>query len=464
MGHQQRTAACGASRREFLKCSTIMAAGAALAGPLALGRSVHAAGSDEIKVALVGCGNRGTGAAAQALSTQGPVKLWAMADAFEDRLEASLQNLLKGQIENYDREAGGGLGDKINVPPERRFVGLDAYRKAIESGVDLVVFAEPPGFRPEHFEYAVQVGKHVFMEKPLATDAPGVRRILTAAAVAKKKNLKVGVGLQRHHQVPYVETVKRIHDGAIGKLLFLRCYWNTGNPAKKPGDRTGMTEMQYQLRNWYFFTWLSGDHIVEQHIHNIDVCNWVMDGHPVEANGMGGRQVRTDKEYGHIFDHHFVEFTYADGTKMFSQCRQIPGCWNNVTEHAHGTKGYADIKNAMIRAEGQEEWRLREPRGVGKAGKSKGWPNPYQVEHDVLFDAVRNNKPHNEVEYAAMTTMTAIFGRMATYSGQVIKWDDAFNSNVSLLPERIAWDAPPKIVPDADGRYPVAMPGITKVL
>ena len=213
--------------------------------------------------------------------------------------------------------------NKIDVPPERQFTGLDAYRKAIDSGVDVVLLAQPPGYRPQHFEYAIRAGKHVFMEKPVATDAAGIRRVLAAAEEAKKKNLKVGVGLQRRHQPSYKEAIQKIRDGAIGDLVALRCYWNGGPPAKSPYPHDGIAELEFQVRNWYFFTWLSGDHICEQHVHNIDVCNWIKDGHPIEAQGMGGRQVRTGKEFGNIFDHHAVEYTYADGTKMFSQCRQI---------------------------------------------------------------------------------------------------------------------------------------------
>ena len=441
------------SRRDFLNRSAGIVAAAALGPQLAISRAAHAAGSDEIKIALLGCGRRGTGAAAQALATKGPVKLWAMADAFSDRLEASLANLTGGK--NVSQGSAKGLAGKIDVPPERRFVGLDAYRKAIDAGVDLIVDASPPAFRPSHFERAVAAGKHVFMEKPLAVDAPGVRKLLAAADVADRKGLKVGVGLQRHHQHAYIETIKRIKDGAIGKLLFLRCYWNTGYPGKTPPDRAGLTEMQYQLRDWYFFAWLSGDHICEQHIHNLDVCNWVMDGHPLEANGMGGRQVRTSNDYGHIFDHHAIEYTYADGTKMFSQSRQILNCWKSVTEHAHGTKGSCEIDKYTINVDGKDRDRLRPPRG-------EKWANPYQVEHNDLFDAIRNDKPYNEARYGATSTMTAVMGRMATYSGKVVTWDEAINSDLSLFPERLAWDADPPILPDASGVYPVAMPGVTK--
>lgn len=311
---------------------------------------------------------------------------------------------------------------------------------------------QPPGFRPEHFEAAVAAGKHVFMEKPLATDGPGVRRIRAAGVEAANKGLKVAVGLQRRVQPMYMETIKKLKDGAIGKLVCLRAYWDGGPPAKQPFPRGSLGELEYQLRNWYFFTWLSGDHIVEQHIHNLDVCNWIMDGHPVEAQGMGGRQVRTGKEWGQIFDHHFVEFTYADGTKMFSQCRQIAGCWPSVSEHATGTKGSIDIQaaRATIQVAGQAPKRIRDQ------GAS-----PYQIEHDVLFDAIRGNKPYNQVELGAMSTMTAIMGRMATYSGKVVKWDQAFNSELASRPN----GSPGTLrrdLPDADGRYPVAMPGVTR--
>ncbi len=449
------------SRRGFMAKVAVGAVGSALAGCPTLTRTAHAGGSDEtIKVALIGCGGRGTGAAVQALSTKGPVKLWAMADAFRDRLETSLRGLQQGLPKRYDRQKTTGLVDRVDVPKERQFVGLDAYRKAIDSGVDVVLIAAPPGFRPQHFEYAVRAGKHVFMEKPLATDAPGVRRVLAAAAEAKKKDLKVGVGLQRHHQASYQEAIRRIREGELGEIHTLRCYWNSGPPAKKPVARTrDMTELKYQVLNWYFFAWLSGDHICEQHIHNIDVGNWIMEGHPIEAQGMGGRQVRVGKEYGDIFDHHAVEFTYADGTKMFSQCRQMPGCARDVSEHAHGTKAIADLGNAVcrIRRGDRQLWRHRRPR----RGK---YVSPYQVEHDVLFDAIRNGRPHNEAEYGAYSTMTAILGRLATYSGQVVTWDEAFQSEIRLSTDAEDWNANAPVQPNSDGSYPVAVPGVTRVV
>jgi predicted dehydrogenase len=440
-----------ASRRQFLSTSAL-GAGAALLAPNVLARTVHASGGDEIKVGLIGCGARGTGAAAQAISTAGPVKLWAMADAFPDRLHNCLNQLTRGQAGRYDTPKHDGFGAKIDVPKERQFVGLDAFKQLLASGVDVVVMGQPPGFRPEHFEAAVAAGKHVFMEKPLATDAPGVHRILAAGAAAQHKGLKVAVGLQRRVDPQYIEVIKKLQDGAIGKLVCLRANWNGVPPAKQPSPRGDRSELEYQMRNWYFFTWLGGDHIVEQHIHNLDVCNWLMDAHPIQAQGMGGRQVRTGKEWGQIFDHHFVEFTYPGDTKMFSQCRQIRGCWGDVSEHAVGTNGSADISNGKITVAGQP---------ATKAKRNKG-ANPYQIEHDLLFDAVRNDKPYNQVETGAMSTMTAILGRMATYSGKVVTWDDAFNSELSLAPERIAWNAMPRDLPDANGRYPVAMPGVTR--
>jgi predicted dehydrogenase len=437
------------SRRDFLRHSATAVAAGAVAASVFRAPAAHAAQDSTVKIALVGCGGRGTGAAAQALSTEGPTKLVAVADAFEDNAKKAVENLKNDEN-----------GAKVDVAAERIFSGFDAYQKAIDAGADVVILATPPGFRPMHFEAAVKAGKHVFMEKPVAVDGPGVRKVLEAAKLAKEKNLKVGVGLQRHHDSRYQELVKRIHDGAIGDIPLLRVYWNGNTPWVRQ-RRPGQTEMEYQMRNWYYFNWLCGDHINEQHIHNIDVGNWVMQSTPMVAQGQGGRQVRTGPDHGEIYDHHFVEFTFADGTKMMSQCRHMENCWNSVSEHAHGHKGYADISGGKILdAKGEVVW-------SGKKGK-----NPYQVEHDVLFDAIRNNKPHNEAENGAFSTMTAIMGRMATYSGQEIYWDraaaqkagradapTALDSQVSLMPERFAWDAKPPTVPDANGRYPIPMPG-----
>lgn len=431
-----------ASRRDFLKGSTAAIVGTALAGNLNIARSAHAAGDDEIKIALIGCGGRGTGAANQALKTQGKVKLIAMADVYGDRLEGSYNTLQKEE----------GLKDRIDVPQERRFVGFDAFQKALDAGPDLVILATPPGFRPIHFEAAVKANKHVFMEKPVATDAPGVRRVLAAAQEAKKKNLGVGVGLQRRHQAVYQETIKRLQDGAIGDIMTTRVYWNGSTPWVHP--RTpGQSEMDFQLRNWYYFTWICGDHIVEQHIHNMDVVNWLKDSYPIKASGMGGCQVRKGPEYGETFDHHAVEFEYADGSRMYSQCRHIPGCWNSVSEHAQGSHGSANIGAGQISTKGWDSWKFR--------GKT---PDPYQVEHDDLFASIRAGNPLNEAEWGAKSSMTAILGRMCTYSGKEIGWDEAIASEISLAPEEFSFAATPKSVPGPDGLYALPVPGVTKVL
>jgi predicted dehydrogenase len=415
------------------------AAGSALAG-LSLARGVHAAGSDVVKIALIGCGGRGTGAAVNALSTKANVRLVAMHDAFRDRLDNSLRAIAK--------QCPG----RVDVPEERRFTGLDGYLKAIEAGVDMVLLCGPPGFRPAQFEAAVKAGKHVFMEKPVATDAPGIRRIQAANAEAKRKGLAVAVGHHLRHEVKHKEIIRRIHEGAIGQLQFLRIYFNSSGVwvyQRRPDE----TEMQYQVRNWYYFTWLGGDHIVEQHVHDIDVANWIMRGHPVSANGMGGRQVRIGKQYGEIFDHHAVEFEYADGTRCFSVCRHIPGCWESFSEHARGVKGEANIEGhgrSVLRIDG---------------GQTMTWergPDGHQLEMDDLFAALLAGQPYNEADWGAEASMTAILGRMATYSGQTVRWDDAIRSQLDLAPETLAWDAKPKPAPGPDGLYPCAIPGVTK--
>ncbi|MEI8379837.1 MAG: Gfo/Idh/MocA family oxidoreductase [Planctomycetota bacterium] len=432
------------SRRDFLKTSSVAALGTAAIANFGLNSSVYASGDDTIKVGLIGCGGRGTGAATQALSTNGNVKLTAVGDAFED----AARNVLNG--------IKGGLKDKadrVQVSPDKIFTGFDAYQKVIDSGVDLVLLATPPGFRPIHFEYAVKAGKNIFMEKPVAVDAPGVRQVLEANKIAKQKKLKVGVGLQRHHQAPYLEAIKRIHDGAIGEILAMRVYWNGGGVWDPRITRAqAKSEMEYQMRNWYYYNWLCGDHICEQHIHNLDVGNWVKNAYPVKANGMGGRQVRIDKKYGEIYDHHYVEFEYKDGSRMYSQCRHIPNTWNSVSEFVHGTKGSAN-PGGQVFPTGGEAYRF--------SGNSK---DPYQVEHDDLAAAIRQGLEYNEADNGAYSSMTSILGRMCTYSGKEITWDTAINSNISLMPKNFSFDADPPVMPREDGSYPIAVPGLTKVV
>jgi len=444
----------GSSRRSFLRITSALLGGAVVGANAKILRASHPGGSDEIKVALIGCGGRGSGAALNALATKGKVTLWAAADAFEDNLQACL-NTVNQQIERGRRDGDPLFNDsKVDVPAERQFTGFNAYQQAIDSGADVIILATPPGFRPIHFDAAVQAGKHIFTEKPLAVDAPGIRRVMAANEQAQQKNLMVAVGLQRRHDPRYVEAMKRLHDGAIGDILFTRVYWNGGGLWNRP-RKPEYTEMEYQMRNWYYFNWLCGDHIVEQHIHNLDVGNWMRDMHPVEAQGMGGRQNRTGKEYGEIFDHHSVEFTYADGTKMFSQCRHMDGCATEVREHAHGTKGTIDIDdNVGALFDG--------PDGKSRI-KSPKLDNHHQEHHD-MFAALRRGDVYNEGDYGAASTFTAILGRMATYSGKVIRWDEALKTGVDLSPESYDFAATPPIVPNGDGFYPIAVPGKTEVM
>lgn len=433
----------GTSRRDFITRSSLVAAGGAMALNLGSARFAHGAGADDtIKIGVIGCGGRGTGAAQQALSTEGKTKLVAMGDAFEDSVEKAYSAISKGNE------------DKIDCPKERRFFGLDAYKKVLASDVDLVVLATPPGFRPVHFEAAVAAGKHIFMEKPVASDAAGVRRVLAAVAESKKKNLAVGVGLQRHHDIAYQETIKRLHDGMIGDIICSRAYWcGSGVWDPRKTREQCSSDMEYQMRNWYYYNWLSGDQICEQHIHNIDVINWVKNAYPVSALGWGGRQVRIDPKYGEIYDHTAVEFVYADGSRMFSYGRHIPNCWNSVSEAVHGTKGTAQVDKGEIKVNGGSEWSFRGEKDFrGRKG------NAYQVEHDVLQASIRSGNPINEGENGAKSTMTAILGRMACYGGKEVKWDDALNSKIVLGPyDALSFDTPVPVPT-------VATPGHTQVV
>jgi predicted dehydrogenase len=432
------------SRRAFVKQSTLLAGGL-VAMPLMSNAGYFNSVDDTIKVALVGCGGRGTGAAMQALLAKKNVKLVAMADAFRDRLDECFQALTDENNED------GNVKDRITVTDDTKFVGFDAYQKAIPLA-DVVILATPPGFRPLHFAEAIRQNKHVFMEKPVATDPAGVKLVLETAEEAKKKKRNVVVGLQRHYQNSYRELYKRVKDGMIGDITSGQVWWNNDGVWVKM-RQAGQTEMEYQMRNWYYFNWLCGDHITEQHIHNIDVMNWFKGAYPVKAQGLGGRQVRTGKEYGEIYDHHFVEFHYADGSVMNSQCRHIKGTYAIVDEMIVGTKGVIKCGAAEISSKGKSLY---------KFDKSKE-NNPYQTEHDELFEAIAKNEyKFADAENAAKATLTSIMGRMATYSGQVIEWDKTLNSGISLQPQKYAWDAQPPVVPDANGFYPIAIPGVTK--
>ncbi len=395
----------------------------------------HAAGNDLIKVGLIGCGGRGTGAASQALMADSHVQLTAMGDAFEDRLQLSLKSLNK--IE--------GLESKIDVPKERQFVGFDAYKQVLASGVDVVLLTTPPHFRPLHLQAAVAAGKHVFAEKPCAVDAPGVHSVLRSCEEAKKKNVAVVSGLCLRYHYPYREAVHRIQDGAIGDVRMLLANDYRGPIWVKP-RQPEWTDMHWQMQNWYYFTWLSGDFNVEQHVHNLDLCAWAMgDQYPVKAIGMGGREVRKGPEYGNIFDHHSVVYEYANGARLISNTRQIEGCKSDISVTILGSKGAAHLteKRNGVRISAQGEWRY--------SGEEK---NLYQVEHDELFASIRAGKPINNGEYMAKSTLLAIMGRMATYTGQEITWDMAWNSKEDLTPPRYEWGdlATPE----------VAVPGVTR--
>jgi myo-inositol 2-dehydrogenase / D-chiro-inositol 1-dehydrogenase len=424
------------SRRNFLKGSTLAVAGATLAGSVNFTRMVHAQGSGMLKAVLIGCGGRGNGAIEDHLTADENVKVVAVADAFEDRAKGTAKRLTDGKFKS-----------RIDIPDERVFVGLEAYKKAIDCGCDVVVTASPPGFRPLIYKAAIEAGKHVFMEKPCCVDAPGFKMLMEANKLADEKGLKVVVGLQRRHSNNYKETIKRIHDGALGKITLLRAYWNGGGIWNRP-RQPDMTEMQYQVHNWYHFRWLSGDNIGEQHVHNLDVVNWVMDDHPVEANGMGGctaRYLGGNKGTGQIFDHHFVEFTYKDGTKMYSQCRHMADAWSDVSEAAHGTKGESNCSGYI---KGENEWHF-----------SGDNPNAMVQEHKDLIAAIRNGGKCNDGWYGATSSFTAVLGCEANYSGQVIKWDDLVAKGKSQFPEKLAWDAPAPFEKDANGDYPIATPG-----
>ncbi|MFD2036255.1 Gfo/Idh/MocA family protein [Belliella marina] len=431
-------------RRNFLKTSALLTGGVLL-NPYNFA-GAYASGTDTIKIALIGCGGRGTGAVFQAFETGYNIKLVAMADAFRDRLDQSFNPIM----DKFGK-------DKVDVPEDRKFVGFDAYKQAIKEA-DVVILAAPPGFRPDHFQEAVNQNKQVFMEKPVATDAVGIRKVLKAAEEANNKKLNVVVGLQRRYQDNYIQTINRIHDGAIGDIVSGQVYWNDGGVWVRPRE-AGQTEMEYQMRNWYYFNWLCGDHIVEQHVHNLDVVNWVKRGYPVKAEGTGGRMIRTGKDHGEIFDHHSVTYTYEDGSVILGECRHFPGAHNRVDESFQGTKGRAYLnagnKGLLWDAKGDPIYEHD-----GKENK-----NPYQKEHDELFAAIVNGEyKFSDAENAAKSTMTAIMGRYATYSGKTVSWEDAINSDIDLMPEKLAWDADPKILPKEDGFYPFAVPGKTKVI
>ena len=428
------------SRRDALQAAAAGVATLAAAG----GAHAENPSSDTIKVGLIGAGGRGTGALQQTLSVPGSnVKLMAVADAFQDRID----NVLR---------AVESMPEKVDCPEDRRFTGLDAYRKLIDlPDIDLVILATPPGFRPFHFEAAIKAGKHVFMEKPVCVDSYGARLVMEVAKLADEKKRKVVVGLQRRYENRYRETIQRIREGLAGEIIGGQVYWN-GSSIWYRDRKQDQTEMEFQVNNWYHFNWLSGDHICEQHVHNIDVANWVLGGdapqgyHPDVAYGVGGRQDLSKNS--EIYDHHAVNFSYPRGVRIASQCRQFPGGSNRVDEEFQGTKAY--VKIGEIRDyDGKVLWRFDGPT-----------PNPYQVEHNELHEAIRNDTPLNNAFYAATASFAAILGRLATYSGKPHSWNEALAMDYRLMPEDPTWESTPPVLPDDKGRYSVPMPATYKIV
>jgi predicted dehydrogenase len=422
-----------ASRRDFLKTTAI--AGTALAANLTLLSNVHAAEKDTIRVGLVGCGGRGSGAADDVLRAAPNVEVVAIGDVFKFRVDALRKQLLETAKSD---ETVKRLGNRVNLPEDRCFVGLNAYKDVINnSGANYIILATPPGFRPLHLQTAVEAGKNIFTEKPVGTDGPGIVKVLDAYEKAKKKNLAIVAGTQRHHQLGYIETMKRIHDGAIGDITALRCYWNQGNIWFRKRDelrKLGVqdSDLAYQLWNWYHFCWICGDHIVEQHVHNLDVCNWAMGTHPVRAVGMGGRTSLPQSNpnvNGNIFDHFAIDYEYPKDVHMMSMCRQIDGCEGNVSEALVGTKGTCRPDQYVINGKHL----------ITRAQDKKD--KPYVKEHTDLIASIRAGKPLNELKNVAESTLTAIMGRMSAYTGKAVTWNDALNSKEDLFPKNLDWQS-----------------------
>lgn len=399
------------TRREFVKGSTAIAA-TVVAGPLI--RSAAAQQSAyRLKIGVIGCGGRGTGAAINALEASNDTQIIALADVFQDRLNGCRSNLQS----RTDKFPG-----RINIADDHCFVGFDAYKQLLETDVDLVILATPPHFRPIHLNAAVERGKHAFIEKPVAVDPVGVRSVIASGETAAEKGLSIVAGTQRRHEKCYLEAMQRIRDGAIGRIVSASCYWMQGGLWMNP-RKPEWTDMEWQLRNWLYFTWLSGDHIVEQHMHNIDAVNWAIGAPPQKATGIGGRQVRTSPEYGHVFDHFTVEYEYPNGETLLSMSRQIDGCAGRVEEVIRGCDGVCTTSSGRAQITGSSEWKFD--------GEN---PNPYVREHADLIAAITKGEPLNEARQVAESTLTAIMGRMSAYTGKAVTWEQALNSQLDLSP------------------------------
>jgi len=402
------------SRRDFVKTGSAATAAFVASVPL-----VHAAGQDKtISVGVIGCGGRGRGAtedimnAAEALKPAANLRVVALGDMFKSGIDGTRRQHREKAL--------------FKVTDENAFVGLDAYKKVLDAGVDLVVLATPPGFRPIHFAAAIEAGKHVFFEKPVAVDPVGVRKVMEYGKKAAEKKLGVVTGTQRRHEKCYLEMMKRINDGAIGEVVAGRAYWNGGGVWAPHARQEGQDDVSYQIRNWYYYDWLCGDHIVEQHVHNVDVMNWALKGHPLRAVAVGGRQSRTAPEFGHIWDHFAVDFEYPNSVHVLSMCRHWNNTPGNVSEALVGTKGRAMSTSGRCSIDGAEKWR-----------SDPQQRNPYVQEHMDLLESIREGKPLNEAQQIAESTLVAIMGREAAYTGKAISWDEILNSNLSLMPEKL---------------------------
>jgi len=419
------------TRRDFLRRSTGAVVGGSLAATLGAARSAHADGSDILKIGLIGCGGRGSGAAVNALKADPNTQLIAMADAFQDRALASRDNIKKSSQ----------VGDRCQVDDDHCFAGFDAYQKVLDSDIDVVLLCSTPHFRPRHLRAAIEAGKHVFCEKPVAVDPTGVRSVLESTEMARKKNLSVVSGLCWRYDHAVRETMQRILDGAIGDIVSIQENYLTGTLWHR-GRQADWSEMEYQMRNWYYFTWLSGDHIVEQHIHSLDKALWLMgDQPPAVCYGMGGRQVRHEEQWGNIYDHHAVCYEWENGVRTYAYTRQMKNCFRDVDDYVLGTKGQARILKFTVTGETDWKW---------KGSK----PSMYDQEHKELFAGIRSGNIINNGTYMSFSTLLAIMGREACYSGQRITWDEALNGQQDLTPERYEWG-------DVDVPQ-VPMPGVTK--
>jgi predicted dehydrogenase len=403
------------SRREFVKSGSALTAATLAGAPM-----VHAGGQDTITVGVIGCGGRGTGAMENCLDSAPNVRIIAMGDMFPERLKGARKQLADSKREGF------------KVTDETAFTGFDAYKKVLDSGCQMVILATPPGFRPMHFKAAIEAGKHVFFEKPVATDPTGVRTVLEYGKIAKEKKLAVVTGTQRRHEKCYLDAFQRIKDGAIGDVVAGRAYWNSGGVWVNP-RREGQSDMEYQLKNWYYFPWLCGDHIVEQHVHNLDVMQWAMGANPVKATAVGGRQVRVEPQFGVIYDHFGVDYEYPNDVHVMSMCRHWPVRADNVSEALQGTKGRAYLSSGRCSIEGAAAW---------KSGPNP--KNPYVQEHTDLIESIRKGEPLNEAERIAHSTLVAIMGREAAYTGKVITWDQILNSPQNLMPEKLEFGPLPE--------------------